>query len=112
MYIWSSTTASHEPFLGRGVRINDLLLHSVMELVEDSCDAIASWIGLVKTEPLLDVELPESRNHVPIFAFGHSLGAIVAFEALKLLKERHGFSMSHLMVSQCRAPQVSFFSNI
>ncbi|MES2316830.1 MAG: alpha/beta fold hydrolase [Pseudomonadota bacterium] len=46
-----------------------------------------------------------SRNALPFAFFGHSLGALVAFEVARHL-QRHGMPMpEHLFVSGCEAPQ-------
>jgi medium-chain acyl-[acyl-carrier-protein] hydrolase len=42
----------------------------------------------------------------PFAFFGHSMGAIVAFELARLLRERHGREPVRLFVSGRRAPQV------
>jgi pyochelin biosynthesis protein PchC len=41
---------------------------------------------------------------VPIVLFGHSLGAIVAYEVARALEFRHGVRAAHLVVSGRRAP--------
>ena len=38
--------------------------------------------------------------------FGHGIGALIALEVAKLLKDSQRLFIGHLIVSQCRAPQV------
>ncbi|SCL14695.1 Surfactin synthase thioesterase subunit [Micromonospora nigra] len=73
---------------GRGSRIAEAPLTSV--------DAIA--LEVVGT--LLD------RIDRPYALFGHSLGALVAFELARRLEHLHGRPATHLMVSGHRAPQL------
>lgn len=42
----------------------------------------------------------------PFALFGHSMGAILAFELTRALRRKHGLSPLHLFVSGRRAPQV------
>jgi len=42
----------------------------------------------------------------PAAFFGHSLGALVSFELIRLIRERHGLTPVHLFVSGCRAPHI------
>lgn len=44
---------------------------------------------------------------VPVAFFGHSMGALVAFELARHLRRAHGASLSHLFVSALRAPHRS-----
>jgi medium-chain acyl-[acyl-carrier-protein] hydrolase len=46
-------------------------------------------------------------SDVPLVIFGHSMGAIVAYETARLLQRRHGISIRHLIVSGRRAPHVA-----
>jgi pyochelin biosynthetic protein PchC len=58
--------------------------------VEDTATAVA--------EALL------SLRDRPVVLFGHSLGAVVAYETARLLEESYGQSVGHLVVSGRRAP--------
>jgi medium-chain acyl-[acyl-carrier-protein] hydrolase len=42
----------------------------------------------------------------PFAFFGHSLGGIIAFETVRLLRREHGLNPVCLFVSGCRAPQI------
>ena len=48
--------------------------------------------------------LPELRG--PFAFFGHSMGALIAFELARLLRREQGLEPAHLLVSGSRAPQV------
>lgn len=73
---------------GRGARIVETPLTSVDAITQDV-------IGT-----LLD------RIDRPYAIFGHSLGALVAFELARRLEHLHGRPASHLFVSGHRAPQL------
>jgi medium-chain acyl-[acyl-carrier-protein] hydrolase len=45
-------------------------------------------------------------SDVPLVLFGHSMGAIIAYETARLLQRLHGISIRHLIVSGRRAPHV------
>lgn len=49
-------------------------------------------------EPYLDL---------PSVFFGHSMGALVGFECARRLRAQMGFSLGHLFVSACAAPQLA-----
>jgi medium-chain acyl-[acyl-carrier-protein] hydrolase len=42
----------------------------------------------------------------PFALFGHSLGAILGFEAARILAHEHGHEPAHLLVSGCQPPRV------
>lgn len=44
--------------------------------------------------------------HDPFAVFGHSLGAVVAFELARYVRREHGIQPEHLFVSGCRAPHI------
>ncbi|MEU9119080.1 alpha/beta fold hydrolase [Streptomyces sp. NPDC048506] len=69
---------------GRADRIAEPLPNDVHRLAEEAADAI---------EPLADL---------PLALFGHSMGAVVAFETARAL-ERRGVRLDHLFVSGARA---------
>ncbi len=72
---------------GHGGRLREAPLHSVAEMGASAADALA--------------HLCQGRYSV----FGHSLGAMVAFEMVRILVGR-GQPPVHLFVSGCRAPHV------
>jgi surfactin synthase thioesterase subunit len=55
-------------------------------------------------EALADALEPNLR--APFTFFGHSMGALVAFELMRELRRRGGPQPVHLFVSACRAPQL------
>ena len=73
---------------GRGTRIKENLLTRIDPIVE----AIA--LALL---PKLDK---------PFVFFGHSMGAILAFECSRLLRKKYGLLPAHLFVSGRHAPQI------
>lgn len=60
-----------------------------------------SWAPLV--DRLAD-SLDPSAGDPPLALFGHSLGALVAFEVARTLERRHGQGPVHLFVSGSKAP--------
>lgn len=77
---------------GRGTRLTDTLYYTrVLPLVE----AIAAALL-----PLLDK---------PFAFFGHSMGALIAFELTRLLRREYGLIPVHLFVSGRDAPQIKAF---
>lgn len=72
---------------GRGSRISESLFRNV----DDVIPAIANEI----------IKLSDK----PFALFGHSLGAVIAFEAARYLKKNTGLSPIHLFVSGRIAPQ-------
>jgi medium-chain acyl-[acyl-carrier-protein] hydrolase len=88
---WGSYLPSHVEVCpvqlpGRGPRIGEPPHRTIAALVEDACAALL---------PYLDGRFA---------LFGHSMGAIVAFELARLLRARHGVAPTHLVVSAHRAP--------
>jgi surfactin synthase thioesterase subunit len=73
---------------GRGARMHDEPFRRVRDLAESAAQALARWC--------------EGRY----FMFGHSVGALVAFEMARLLSRR-GHPPAHLFVSGCRAPHIA-----
>jgi medium-chain acyl-[acyl-carrier-protein] hydrolase len=73
---------------GRGARLKETPFTNLRPLVESAAVAI----------------LPELDR--PFALFGHSMGAIIAFELAHLLLDRHGLKPSRLFVSGRRAPQI------
>ncbi len=51
------------------------------------------------------VDLVVARADVPLVLFGHSMGAVIAFELAQALRRTAGLSPAHLFVSGRRAPQ-------
>jgi surfactin synthase thioesterase subunit len=72
---------------GRGARLQEPPFLSLPVLVEELAGVI--W-------PLLDK---------PFIFYGHSMGAIIAFELARSLRRRHGLEPLALFVGGCRAPQ-------
>lgn len=64
--------------------------------------AFTHLLALIKTmtPPLL------SYLDKPFALFGHSLGALIAFELARYLRREHDLKPIHLFVSGCRAPQM------
>ncbi|GAA2710487.1 thioesterase II family protein [Micromonospora olivasterospora] len=75
-------------YAGRGARIADTPLTSVDAI---TADIIGVLLG---------------RIDRPYAIFGHSLGALVAFELARRLEHLHGRPATHLFVSGQRAPQL------
>lgn len=72
---------------GRGVRLKEPAYISLPELIDELEEVI--W-------PLLDK---------PFVFFGHSMGALIAFELARTLRHKYGRESQALFVSACRAPQ-------
>jgi medium-chain acyl-[acyl-carrier-protein] hydrolase len=73
---------------GRGNRIREASFTRMEPLVQEAAKELA---------PLLDK---------PFALFGHSMGAIIAFELARLLRRQHGKEPAHLFASGRVAPQV------
>lgn len=60
--------------------------------------------------PLAEVLADALLSHLdkPYALFGHSVGAIIAFELTRILRRKGGPLPLHLFVSGCRAPQLTF----
>lgn len=74
---------------GRGHRIKETLLDDFSTLV----DAVTEGLQ------------PQLSSTVPFAFFGHSMGAMLAFEVTRNLRRRSQTLPIHLLVSGCRAPQ-------
>ena len=83
---WVEVCAVQPP--GRGARMSEPPYKRMTELVPALADALA---------PALDV---------PFSFFGHGLGALVAFETARRLREERGVEPALLAVSAQRAPQL------
>jgi medium-chain acyl-[acyl-carrier-protein] hydrolase len=74
---------------GRGSRLREIPFKSFPPLVEAATQAML---------PYLDK---------PFALFGHSLGALVAFEVARSLRRQHGLTPARLLVAGHRAPSIS-----
>jgi medium-chain acyl-[acyl-carrier-protein] hydrolase len=72
---------------GRGERLREEPCDDLMQLVSEATTAI----------------LPHTDS--PFAVFGHSMGAILGFEVLRLLRREHGYRAAHLFVAGSPAPQ-------
>ena len=73
---------------GREARFRERPYREMGPLVEDLADSVIPWL-----------------NTGQLFAFfGHSLGGLIAFETLHVIRQRTGREASHLFVSACAAP--------
>ena len=61
-----------------------------------------------RMEPLVQAIATALLPHLdkPFVLFGHSMGALVSFELVRLLRKQYGISPVHLFVSGRRAPQI------
>jgi medium-chain acyl-[acyl-carrier-protein] hydrolase len=75
-------------FPGHGMRFSDPLYDRLDPLVEDLLPGVVA------------------RADAPVVLFGHSLGALVAFELGRRLAGRHRIIPRHLIVSALRAPHL------
>ena len=73
---------------GRGARTHEPAFDSIQLLIETLGPAIHSFV------------------QQPFAFFGHSMGAIIAFELTLYLRRKYGLLPSHLFVSGRRAPQI------
>jgi medium-chain acyl-[acyl-carrier-protein] hydrolase len=78
---------------GRDTRMNEPPATDLAELAEDAAAVLAGLIG-----------------DEPFAFFGHSLGAFVAFETLRVLRDRWGLEASLLAVSARAAPQLPSYA--
>lgn len=60
---------------------------------------------LVPTARVLAAELAGWLDERPFVMFGHSMGALLAFEVVRQLRREHGRSPRHLFLASYRAPQ-------
>ncbi|MBI2374780.1 MAG: thioesterase [Deltaproteobacteria bacterium] len=106
---------------GRAERFHEPPFRQLPRLVEALGDALER-LGLAATHPpsaqtqlpiwAQDAELPMGRkledrsglSRVPHVFFGHSMGAVVAFELARLLRRRGRRLPEHIIVSAHRAP--------
>lgn len=58
---------------------------------------------------LYDLVLADTAQ--PFALFGHSMGALLAFELAHMLREKSGRTPLHLFVSSCRAPELRQVTN-
>lgn len=73
---------------GRGARLSEKPFIDVHPLAEACAAGLLPWLDK------------------PFALFGHSLGALVAFELARFLRRRHGLEPFHLIASGCGAPQL------
>lgn len=73
---------------GRQDRHTEKMIDNVPELVEEIHPRITTWTDL------------------PLVLFGHSMGAVLAFELARLLEQAPSSSMAGLIVSGRRAPSI------
>lgn len=74
---------------GRGARLGEEPLHSIVALAEEAADAIAL------------------HSEVPFALYGHSMGATIAFETARVLRARREREPFMLFVSGQAAPSLS-----
>jgi len=62
----------------------------------------------VRVDALIDALAPAVRSQLdrPYCFFGHSMGALLAFELTRAIRDRHWPAPEHLFVSAARAPHV------
>jgi medium-chain acyl-[acyl-carrier-protein] hydrolase len=67
---------------------------------------------LKRLEPIIADMAGALAPHLdkPFALFGHSMGALVAFELTRLLRRRYDAQPVHLFVSGCQAPQSLYFA--
>ena len=87
-YLPSSIEVTAIQLPGHGDRLSEAPMATLQPLAE----AIASAV--------------EARLDRPFALFGHSMGALLAFEVARTLRRRHRTEPAHLIVSGCRAPTV------
>jgi medium-chain acyl-[acyl-carrier-protein] hydrolase len=73
---------------GRETRLREPLFNRLASLVDVLVEELAHWID------------------GPFVLFGHSMGALLAFELARGLRRRHGLIPLHLFASGFRAPQL------
>ncbi len=73
---------------GRGARLSEPLFTSMARLVESLASAL---------QPCLDK---------PFALFGHSTGALIAFELARQVRRSYGLCCTHLFASACGAPHL------
>jgi medium-chain acyl-[acyl-carrier-protein] hydrolase len=88
-YLPSSVEICTAQLPGRAARTHEPAFHAVRPLIEALGPAIYPFL------------------EKPFAFFGHSMGAIIAFELTLYLRREYGLLPSHLFVSGRRAPQVA-----
>ena len=73
---------------GREIRLRETLFTDLPSLVDTLVKELVQWIDR------------------PFALYGHSMGALLAFELARVLRRRHGMLPAHLFVSGFRAPQL------
>ena len=73
---------------GRENRLKEAAFTSLPPLITSLSSALLPWLDR------------------PFAFFGHSMGALIAFELARALRDAHGLSPSHLFVAGCRAPHL------
>lgn len=73
---------------GRETRLREPLINRLTSMVDTLVEELIDWID------------------GPFAFFGHSLGALLAFELARALRRRHGLLPVHLFISGYRAPQL------
>lgn len=73
---------------GRGARLSESCLSEITSMASAALDGLLHLIDR------------------PFVVFGHSMGALLAFEFSRLLASRHGIKPEYLFVSACKAPQL------
>lgn len=74
---------------GREERFNELLLSNVSQVVDNLCQNFNNFLDK------------------PFIFFGHSVGALIAFEFVRALRRKGISNPEHLIVSGTKAPQTS-----
>lgn len=73
---------------GRGIRLRELPFTRLLSLVREVAQDLHPYL------------------QEPFAVFGHSLGALIAFEFARFVRKEHGIEPGHLFVSGYRAPQI------
>lgn len=78
------------------------------ELAEDAAAVVATVLGAFEGTSAADgySEGMNSSGSLPLVLWGHSVGAFVALRLGQLLSDRSIVNIMHLIISQCRAPQI------
>ncbi|WPY01820.1 Thioesterase (plasmid) [Candidatus Trichorickettsia mobilis] len=74
---------------GREHRFSEPLLYNISHVVDKLCENFSSYIGK------------------PFVFFGHSIGALIAFEFVRTLRRKGMPQPKHLIISGAKAPQVA-----
>jgi medium-chain acyl-[acyl-carrier-protein] hydrolase len=74
---------------GREERFNEPLLNNIIQVVDNLCSNFNNYVDK------------------PFVIFGHSIGALVAFEFVRALRKKGMSQPKHLIVSGAKAPQIS-----